>query len=51
VTAQTGHADPKFTLRVYTHVMRCGDGERERLRALVGRSWTLPELQADMAAD
>jgi integrase len=40
VMAQLGHADPGFTLRVYTHAMRRGDGEREALRALVeGREW------------
>jgi site-specific recombinase XerD len=32
---QLGHSDPRFTLRVYTHVMSRGDDERERLRALV----------------
>ena len=36
VMGQLGHADPKFTLRVYAHQMRRGDGEREALRALVG---------------
>ncbi len=35
VMAQIGHADPKFTLRVYTHLMRRGAAERERLKALV----------------
>lgn len=35
VMSQLGHTDPKFTLRVYTHMMRRGDGERERLKALV----------------
>lgn len=35
VMGQLGHADPTFTLRVYAHVMRRGDGERERLRAVV----------------
>jgi integrase len=40
VMAQLGHADPGFTLRVYTHAMRRGDGEREALRALVeGGEW------------
>lgn len=33
--AQLGHTDPKFTLRVYTHVMRRGPAERARLKALV----------------
>jgi len=34
--AQLGHTDPKFTLRVYTHIMRRGPVERARLTALVG---------------
>jgi integrase len=33
--AQLGHTDPKFTLRVYTHLMRRGSEERARLKALV----------------
>ncbi len=40
VMAQLGHADPKFTLRVYTHLMSRRDGERDRLKALVeGADW------------
>jgi integrase len=35
VMAQLGHTDPKFTLRIYTHLMRRDDGDRERLRTLV----------------
>jgi integrase len=35
VMAQLGHTDPKFTLRVYAHLMRRDPGERARLRALV----------------
>ncbi len=35
VMAQLGHTDPKFTLRVYTHLMRREPGERARLKALV----------------
>jgi integrase len=35
VMAQLGHTDPKFTLRVYTHLMRRDPAERGRLRALV----------------
>ncbi len=35
VMAQLGHTDPKFTLRVYTHMMRRSAGERTRLKALV----------------
>jgi integrase len=43
VMAQLGHADPRFTLRVYTHLMSRRDGERERLRALVqGADWAEP---------
>lgn len=36
VMAQLGHTDPKFTLRVYAHIMRRGPAERTRLKALVG---------------
>ena len=35
VMGQLGHADPKFTLRVYTHMMRRGDDERQALLDLV----------------
>jgi integrase len=35
VMAQLGHTDPAFTLRVYTHMMRRGDSEREQLQELV----------------
>jgi integrase len=35
VMAQLGHTDAKFTLRVYTHLMRRDPAERARLRALV----------------
>jgi integrase len=35
VMGQLGHTDPKFTLKVYTHMMRRSSGERERLNALV----------------
>ena len=38
--AQLGHSDPRFSLRVYTHLMSRRDGERNRLRALVqGADW------------
>ncbi|MBS1887569.1 MAG: site-specific integrase [Actinobacteria bacterium] len=33
--AQLGHTDPKFTLRVYTHLMARSPEERSRLKALV----------------
>lgn len=35
VMGQLGHTDARFTLRVYSHAMRRGDDERERLRSLV----------------
>ena len=35
VMAQLGHSDPKFTLRIYTHLMRREPAERARLKALV----------------
>jgi integrase len=40
VMAQLGHTDPAFTLRVYAHAMRRGEGDKEALKALVeGRYW------------
>ena len=36
VMAQLGHTDPKFTLRVYAHVMHRDPAERVRLQTLVG---------------
>lgn len=42
VMHQVGHTDPAFTLRVYSHMMRRGPEERERLKALVeGRVWAV----------
>jgi integrase len=35
VMAALGHADPRLTLRVYTHLMRRSSGERQRLAELV----------------
>ena len=35
VMRQIGHADPTFTLRVYTHMMIRDPAERQRLKALV----------------
>lgn len=35
VMHQLGHTDPKFTLRVYTHLMRHDPQERAALKALV----------------
>ena len=37
VMVQLGHTDPAFSLRVYTHMMRRGPEERERLRAATGQ--------------
>ena len=34
VMEQLGHTDPNFTLRIYAHVMRFGDDERDRVKAL-----------------
>jgi integrase len=51
VMAQLGHTDPKFTLRVYTHLMRRDPGERARLRAVVeGEAERLPEATPIRAA-
>jgi hypothetical protein len=43
---QLDHTDPKFTLRVYTHMMRRGSEERERLKALVAGEAPGHELSA-----
>jgi integrase len=54
VMAQLGHTDPKFTLRVYTHMMRRSPGERARLKLLVrgdqGNSTGLPNDRAEVVA-
>jgi hypothetical protein len=40
VVPQLGHTDPAFTLRVYSHMMRRSDEERQRLTAFVeGHHW------------
>ena len=42
VMRQVGHTDPKVTLSIYAQAMFRGDGERDRLRALVeGSDWAL----------
>jgi integrase len=42
VMQQLGHTDPAFTLRVYAHMMRRSEDERERLKALVaGHIWAV----------
>jgi integrase len=46
VMAQLGHTDARFTLRVYAHVMRREDMERERLRGLVGTTAGRPNSAA-----
>jgi integrase len=40
VMRQVGHTDPKVTLSIYAQVMYRGEGERERLKAVVeGSDW------------
>ena len=40
VMQQLGHTDSAFTLRVYSHMMRRSEPEREQLKALVaGHDW------------
>jgi integrase len=49
VMRQVGHADPKVTLSIYAQVMFRGEGERERLKALVeGSDWALMGTDADL---
>jgi integrase len=45
VMAQLGHTDPKFTLKVYTHLMRRGPEERARLKALMAGEGTSSEAE------
>jgi integrase len=48
VMRQVGHTDPKVTLSIYAQVMFRGEGESERLRALVeGSHWALLGTEAD----
>jgi integrase len=47
VMGQLGHSDPKFTLRVYSHIMRRDEGEREALRALVEGDMAVPDAGRD----
>ncbi len=47
--AQLGQTDPKFTLKVYTHLMRRGREERARLKALMAGDGTAS--QAEDASD
>jgi integrase len=44
VMAQLGHTDPRFTLRVYTHMMRRDPTERARLKALVAGNAETPDI-------
>ena len=54
VMGQVGHADPKVTLSIYAQVMFRGEGERERLEALVNGAepfqWALVPNQRSSAA-
>ena len=43
VMAALGHTDPKFTLRIYTHLMRRDPAERASLKALVNGDTPTPE--------
>jgi hypothetical protein len=49
--AQLGHTDPKFTLRIYAHVMRRGARERLRLRRLVGADSDSANLDLQPSAE
>ena len=51
VMAQLGHTDPKFTLRVYTHIMRRDPAERHRLKALVHGDMAAADIQSERAPD
>jgi integrase len=42
VMAALGHADPRLTLRVYTHLMRRGSDERQRLADFVNGEQPFP---------
>jgi integrase len=51
VMRQVGHSDPKVTLSIYAQLMHRGEGERERLRALIqGGEWALMGTGADSGA-
>jgi integrase len=50
VMASLGHTDPRFTLRVYTHLMRRGSDERQRLEALVNGKGSVPGADYAVAA-
>jgi hypothetical protein len=47
VMGQLGHTDPAFTLRLYTHAMRRGEGERARLQAMVAGRTTALEVDGE----
>jgi len=50
VMRQVGHTDPKVTLSIYAQVMYLGEGERERLKAIVeGADWALSGTGGDFA--
>jgi hypothetical protein len=48
--AALGHADPRLTLRVHTHLMRRGTDERQRLATLVEGTGHLPAAEPVLAA-
>jgi integrase len=48
VAEDSGHSDMSVTYRIYTHVMKLDDEEREELRALVeGTAWTGPDHETE----
>jgi integrase len=50
VMQNAGHADQTVTVKIYAHVMSSDEGERERLRALIGGTVPgVPELVAQVA--
>lgn len=50
VMTALGHADPRLTLRVYTHLMRRSSGERQRLGELVDGTRETVVVESALAA-
>jgi hypothetical protein len=47
IAQDAGHADMAVTFRIYTHVMRLSEGDRERLRELVNGGVLAPSGTGD----
>ena len=47
--AEMGHTDPKLALQIYARAMCPGEGERDRLKALVEGTLSTRELLAQLA--